>query len=169
MATSTTGGSDTIAGKFLGFRLGDEHYGVAVSVVREIIEMQPITKLPRTPHYVLGMLNLRGKIIPVVDLRRKLGLCDGAPAETTRIVVIDAGGQRTGVVVDGVSDVLDIAQDQIEAPPHLQKSSSVTYLQGIAKLAARVYILMDVAGVLSADDASQLNQLVGAADGSDQE
>lgn len=165
MGSSTT---ETCArgGKYLGFRLGAEVYAIEVLVVREIIEMQRITRLPRTPYYVLGMINLRGKIVPVVDLRRKLDLEEHAAEHETRIIVVEVQGLRTGVVVDGVSDVLDITNAQIEVPPHLG-GGDVAYLTGIAKIGERVFVLMDLERVLSADDVIQLNRL--SANESDEE
>jgi purine-binding chemotaxis protein CheW len=157
------------AGKYLGFRLADELFAVEVLVAREIIEMQRVTRLPRTPHYVLGMINLRGKIVPVVDLRLKLGLQDAGAERETRIVVVEVRGMRTGVVVDGVSEVLDIAAGQIEVPPHLGEGADVAYLLGIAKVKDQVFILMNLESVLSAEDVVQLSRLAGAAGESAQE
>lgn len=151
-------------GKHLGFRLGDERFAIDVFSVREIIEPQRVTKVPRTPAHVLGMINLRGKIVPVVDLRKKLGLpADGLAGKEVRIVVVDLDDVRTGVVVDAVSEVLEIAESQIEAPPHFGDGADVEFLRGIAKVKNGVYLIMDVRRVLSTEDVIELSRLTRAA------
>lgn|SRR5690606_4136838 len=137
------------AGKYLTFSLADEEYGVEILKVQEIIRMLPITRVPRTPAFVRGVINLRGRVIPVVDLRSKLGMdpLDGGPEQC--MIVIQVMDVQTALIVDRVSEVLDIAPDAIEDPPHLGADGSTEFLLGIAKTAGRVQLLLDIDQVLS--------------------
>jgi len=148
-------------GKHLGFCLGDELFAIDVYVVREIIERQRITRVPRTAHHVLGLINLRGKVIPVVDLRRKLGLPDNHDDDRARIIVVEVQGVRTGVLVDGVTEVLDITAEEVEVPPHMGEGADMAYLLGLAKIKDAVFLLMDLEGVLATDDVIELSRLSG--------
>lgn len=134
------------------FTLSSEAYGVDIGTVREIIRMQDITRVPRTPECVEGVINLRGKIIPVVDLRRRFGFAVGEESKENRIVVVDTGGQDVGMVVDAVTEVLRISDEAIEPPSSIVTSANSDYLQGIAKLADRLIILLDLDRVLSLDE-----------------
>lgn len=143
---------DTTAGKYLVFALGREEYGVPVLKVREIIKVMDITPVPQVPAHVRGVINLRGKVIPVVDLRLKFGLPWRDYAERTCIIVIDV---RTvgllGVVVDAVSEVVNVAAADIEEPPALGATVSTDYLLGLAKVKGTVKILLDLDRVLAED------------------
>lgn len=131
------------------FDLGSESYGVDISVVREIIRMQQITRVPRTPEFVEGVINLRGKVIPVIDLRKRFAMAAGEPSKENRIVVVDIGGQDIGVVVDAVTEVLRISPDSVEPPASVITSAGSDYLLGIAKLEERLIILLDLRKVLA--------------------
>lgn len=139
-------------GKYLTFFLGEEEYGLEILKVQEIIGMMPITFVPKAPRFVKGVINLRGKIIPVVDLRLKLGMESKEQTdETCRIVVQTANG-HIAVIVDKVSEVLDIANEEIEDPPALGKSVSSDYILGIGKSEGKVKLLLDIDKALSTND-----------------
>lgn len=150
------------AGKFLSFQLSKEEYGIAILKVREIIGMVDVTPLPRTPDFVRGVVNLRGRIIPVIDLRRKFGM---APAEFTNetcIVVVDVGRDaesafRVGCIVDTVSEVLTIGAEHFEATPRCANAAG-DYIAGLAKLKDRVLILLDIERVIGDIDPAALAQ-----------
>jgi purine-binding chemotaxis protein CheW len=129
------------------FELGDERYGLDIATVYEIIRHQPITAVPQAPAFVEGVINLRGRIIPVVDLRDRFGMAAGDLTKASRIVVCEAAGTRVGLVVDGVSEVLMVSADAIEATPDVAAGSDAAYLRGIAKLGERLIILLDLDGL----------------------
>lgn len=138
------------------FDLAEEAYGVDISLVREIIRMQDITQVPRTPEFVEGVINLRGKVIPVVDLRKRFGFDTEDATKDTRIVVVDIGGQYIGVVVDAVNEVLRVAVDAVEPPSSVITTADSEYLLGIVKLAARLIMLLDLEQALSTIDSANI-------------
>jgi purine-binding chemotaxis protein CheW len=143
-----------LAGKYLTFRLGDEAYGIAVLRIREIIQPPPITAVPRMPDYIRGVINLRGKIIPVIDLRAKFGLARATTTEHTCIVVVQVELARhhkvlMGLIVDGVEEVIQIAGQDIEETPDFGASLDTTYLLGVAKVKGAVKALLDIDKLLS--------------------
>ena len=133
------------------FDLADEAYGVNIGSVREIIRMQEITQVPRTPDYVEGVINLRGKVIPVIDMRKRFGFPVAEHTKDTRIVVIDINGNDIGATVDAVTEVLRLGADSIEPPSSVISTTDSDYLLGIAKLETRLIILLDLQRALSAD------------------
>ena len=145
------------AGKYLTFALGAEEYGLPVLKVREIIKVMDITQVPRVPGHVRGVINLRGKVIPVVDLRLKFGFAPEAATERTCIIVVDvdrpAGKVMMGIVVDSVSEVLNLTGAEIDAPPSFGDAVSTEYMLGLAKVKGAVKILLDLDRVLGADTA----------------
>ncbi|MFI5178382.1 MAG: chemotaxis protein CheW [Vicinamibacterales bacterium] len=143
---------DTIAGKFLTFALGPEEYGLPVLKVREIIKVMDITHVPQVPPHVRGVINLRGRVIPVIDLRLKFGLPEREYTERTCIIVVDvrSAGLR-GVVVDSVSEVVNITAADTEDASALGACVSTEYLLGLAKVKGTVKILLDLDRVLEAD------------------
>lgn len=149
--------------KFLSFKLGAEEYGVEILSVREIIGLLDITPLPQTPDYVKGVVNLRGKIIPVINLRTRFGLETVSYTDQTCIVVVevtsafDDESYHIGVIVDTVSEVLDITQSQIEPPPEFGNSVNADYVKGMGKLEHRVVILLDINKVLSHSEMESIN------------
>lgn len=165
--SAITAGGDGNENKFLTFRLGTEEYGVEILRVREIIGLIDITPLPRTPDYVKGVINLRGKIIPVIELRRKFALPPVEYTEATCVIVVEVadpnGGDRfpMGVIVDTVSEVLDIARENIEPAPRFGCTLNTDYILGMGKVtqgdAQRVTILLDIDRVLLA---RELNGLI---------
>jgi purine-binding chemotaxis protein CheW len=138
------------------FELGDERYGLDIATVYEIIRHQPITAVPQAPAFVEGVINLRGRIIPVVDLRDRFGMVRGALTRASRIVVAEAAGTRVGLVVDGVSEVLMVPADAIEPTPEVAAGIDASYLRGIAKLGERLIILLELDGLFGDDDVDAL-------------
>lgn len=132
------------------FDLAAETYGVDIGSVREIIRIQEITQVPRTPEFVEGVINLRGKVIPVIDLRKRFGFGEVAYTKDTRIVVVDIGGSDIGVIVDAVTEVLRLASDLVEPPMDVITTADSDYLLGIAKLEDRLIILLDLQRALAA-------------------
>ncbi|MCX5855148.1 MAG: chemotaxis protein CheW [Deltaproteobacteria bacterium] len=143
-------------GKYLTFSLVGEEYGIGILKVREIIGMMIITSVPQTPGYVKGVINLRGKVIPVIDLRLKFGMESTAYTERTCIVVVEIKGGdskiQMGIVVDSVSEVLNIKPGEIEDTPTFGARMDTDYILGMAKMAGGVKILLDIDRVLSDRD-----------------
>ena len=165
MAQAEMNASDlTTADQYLTFQLGAEEYGLEILKVREIIGMMKITAVPRTPEFVLGVINLRGNVIPVIDLRKKFGMEAVEQTEETCVIVVDVEGLETGIVVDRVSDVLDIGGDSIQDAPSFGASVDTDFILGIGKAEGRVTILLDISEVLTADDVAQLAELQRADD-----
>ena len=134
------------------FQLGAELYGVDIARVHEIIRLQTITRVPRAPSFVEGVINLRGKVIPVVDLRRRFGLPTAEHTRATRIVVVEIGDQVVGIIVDSVSEVLRVSTATIEPPSPVVAGIDSEYLHGIAKLPERLVILLDLDRVLAREE-----------------
>jgi len=140
-------------GKYLTFALADEEYGIGILKVKEIIGMMPITTVPQTPEFVKGVINLRGKVIPVVDLRLKFGMEEIGYTKRTCIIVVDimgaSGVVMVGIIVDSVSEVLNIKGEDIEDAPTFGTSLDTEYILGMAKIEGGVKILLDIDRVLS--------------------
>jgi purine-binding chemotaxis protein CheW len=140
------------AGKYLTFVIGNETYGVGILNVREIIGMMEITAVPQTPAFVKGVVNLRGKVIPVIDLRLKFGMQEKEPTQETCTIVVEVHGVQMGVIVDTVSEVLDIAESQIEDAPRFGTSVNTDFLLGMGKVNDEVKLLLDIEQVLSSEE-----------------
>jgi purine-binding chemotaxis protein CheW len=140
------------------FQLGAELYGVEISRVHEIIRQQAVTRVPRSPDFVEGVINLRGKVISVINLRRRFGLPAAEHTRASRIVVVDINEQVIGMVVDGVSEVLRVNGAIIEPPSPAVAGIDSEYLQGIAKLPERLVILLDLDRVLTRDERRALEE-----------
>jgi purine-binding chemotaxis protein CheW len=149
-------------GKYLTFSLAGEEYGVGILKIREIIGLMAITTMPKTPDYVKGVINLRGKVIPVIDLRLKFGIEAMAYNDRTCIVVVEIKGNDTklsmGIVVDSVSEVLNIKGSEIEETPSFGAKLDTDYILGMAKSSSGVKILLDIDRVLNSDDVSILTK-----------
>lgn len=158
-------GADSRNGKYLTFLLGREEFAIQVLKVREIMGIQDITAVPQTPSYIKGVINLRGKVIPVVDLRLKFCLPEADYTQRTCIIVVQvrAGSVtlHTGIIVDAVSEVLNLASGDIEDTPDFGDggSSAASYLLGMAKVKGKVKILLDIDRVLSAHEVHGLEAL----------
>jgi purine-binding chemotaxis protein CheW len=140
-------------GRYLTFSLAAEQYGIEILKVQEIIGMLNVTRVPRTPHYIRGVINLRGKVIPVVDLRRKLEFEGKADTERTCIIVVQVNNGVSdvtmGLIVDSVSEVLNVSAEQIEATPEFGTNISTQFILGLAKIGKNVVILLDADCILS--------------------
>ena len=151
-------------GKHLIFQLGTEEFAINVMNVKEIMKMQAITTVPQTPSFVQGVINLRGKIIPVINLRRKFGIEDRDNTDLTCIVVVrmrvDGGEQPVGIVVDGVVEVLTFNAEDIEGTPDFGRDEVMPYVRGMAKVRGRVKIVLDMDQVLHG---SQLEHVIARA------
>jgi purine-binding chemotaxis protein CheW len=154
-STSTVGQQQPAGGKFLTFFLAEEEYGFEILKVQEIIGMMNVTPVPRMPPFVKGVINLRGKVIPIIDLRLKFAMPAAAQTEETCIIVVRAQGVVMGIVVDKVSEVLDIAPEDIDA---LSCGAAVNtdYILGIGKAVGQVKVLLDIDKVLSTNEVVEL-------------
>jgi purine-binding chemotaxis protein CheW len=130
------------------FRLGQEEYAIEIIRVQEIILIGEVTRLPQTPHYIKGVINLRSTVIPVVDLRLRFGLPEEPATDETRIMVVNVSGKTIGLIVDAVSEVLRISQEQISPPPPTVAGLEQNYLVGLAKLEERLLILLDIEQII---------------------
>lgn len=152
------------AGKYLAFHLGSEEFGIQVLKVREIMGLQEITAVPHTPAYTKGVINLRGKVIPVIDLRRKFGMPEAEYTQRTCIIVTEvegeAGSLLIGAIVDGVNEVLNLAPGDIEDTPDFGGEVNTTGLLGMAKVKGKVKILLDIDQVMTHQDLRALGQIL---------
>jgi len=156
--------SESREGKYLTFELGGEEYGLEILKVKEIIGIMNITSVPQTPEYVKGVINLRGKVIPVIDLRIKFGMEPLEYNERTCIIVVDiAGGSGNrimmGIVVDSVSEVLNVKGDEIEDAPTFGAKLDTRYISGMAKIEGGVKIMLDIDRVLSEEEIASLEKV----------
>ncbi len=156
----TTGMVSEMAGKYLTFSLAGEEYGIGILKVKEIIGMMPVTPVPQTPLFVKGVINLRGKVIPVLDLRLKFGMEEIEYSERTTIIVVEVGLQsglvEIGIVVDSVSEVVNIKAEEMEETPAFGSSLNTDYILGMAKLEGTVKILLDINRVLTSEELTAL-------------
>ncbi len=139
------------------FSLGREEFAVEVTQVREIMRMEEITRMPKSPSFVEGIINLRGQIIAVIDLAKRLNLQSGEQTGETRIIVVESDEIKVGMIVDSVSEVLRISSEAIEVTPTLAAEVAVDYLQGVVKQDNRLIILLDLTKVLSLEEISRLS------------
>ncbi|MCB2229201.1 chemotaxis protein CheW [bacterium] len=142
--------------QLVSFNIGSEEFGVDILKVQEINRMVEITKVPQAPHYVEGVINLRGKVIPIIDLRKRFSLEIKAHDKNTRIVVVDIGGNIMGMIVDAVSEVLRLPSDTIEPPPELVTGINSEYIKGVAKLEDRLLIFLDLSKVIDVGEVASL-------------
>lgn len=170
MSTTTAGAgtpikADDRSGKYLTFKLGSEEFGVRVMKVREIMGVQQITAVPQTPDYLLGVINLRGKVIPVIDLRLKFGLPAMEHTQRTCIIVVQVEGEASailvGLVVDAVSEVLNLMSSDIEDTPDFGAKLSTPFILGMAKQKGKVKILLDIDRVVNTHEIAGLETIVG--------
>lgn len=140
--------------QLVSFRLGQEEYGIEITRVQEIILMGEITRVPQTPPFIKGLINLRSTVIPIVDLRLRFGLQSETPTDETRIMVVNVQGKTIGLIVDAVSEVLRISNDQIAPSPPTVAGLGRDYLTGLVKLEKRLLILLDIDKIFSLDSLS---------------
>ena len=161
LAPPSTPDASALAGKYMTFKLADEEYGVEILKVREIIGLMTITRVPRTQEFIRGVINLRGKVIPVVDLRRKLGMpaCEATDQSVIIVIQVESAERALtmGVLVDEVLEVLSIDGTQIEPPPAFGGAAlDTSFILGVGKAERRVIFLVDIGKVLSGGDAAEL-------------
>ncbi len=147
-------GAAALTGKYLTFGLAEEDYGLEILKVREIFGMMDVTAVPQTPGYIKGVINLRGKVIPVVDLRLKFNMNEKEYDEATCIIVVDVTGVEIGIIVDRVLEVLDIEGEEIDDPPSFGTNVDTDFILGMGKSETTVTILLDITKVLGNEDLS---------------
>lgn len=162
-SAGTAGAGVAQAGKYLTFSLADEHYGLEIVRVQEIVGLIPVTRVPRLPAFVAGVVNLRGKVIPVVDLRLSFGMPASAMGERTCIVIVsieraDGTTAIRGAIVDEVSDVVYFSADQIEPTPEFGTSVDTSFITGVGRLEERVVLLLDIDRVLTTGELEELDR-----------
>ena len=160
MATEDRDRRDDDLLQLVTFSIGSEEFGVDILKVIEIIRTMEITKVPKAPAFVEGVINLRGLVIPIIDLRRRFGLAEKAGDSDTRIIVIEINGMSVGFVVDSVSEVLRIPANTVEPAPPVVAGVNSDYISGVGKLEDRLLILLDLDKLLSADDLESLGASV---------
>lgn len=143
----------------VGFRIGRETFGVPIALVHEIVRMPEITAVPDSPDYVEGVINLRGKIISVIDLRKRFGEKEIVTSKKNRILVTEADGKLVGLIVDAASEVLKIPETEIEPPPPVFEAGALNYVTGLGKLRGRLIILIDLTKVLQKGDLRRLEEV----------
>lgn len=144
------------AGKYLTFTLDEENYGLEILSVREIMGLLAITKVPNTPNYTKGVINIRGKVIPIIDLRLKFGMSEAKYTDQTCIIVVCIGQVEIGVIVDCVSEVMDITEEEIEDTPEFGLDVDTHTILGMSKAGGKVTILLDVDKVLASDETNAI-------------
>ena len=146
--------------KVIVFALGNEEYGIEVDKVRTIERLSPITRVPKTATFIKGVINLRGIVVPVIDLRGRFNLTETATTENSRIIVVSVADIEVGFIVDSANDVIDIDTDTIDLPPEIVGGIKAKYLRGIAKLGeGRLLIMLNLSEVLNKNEIIQLEQL----------
>ncbi len=141
------------------FHLGNEEYGVDISQVQEIIRMVGITHVPRAPHFMEGVINLRGQLIPIIDLRTRFGMERAGHTKHTRIVVTEIAAKRVGIIVDSVSEVLNLPIENVEEAPEMIAGVGTEYISGVGKVSDRLVILLELQKVISIQEKQELEAL----------
>ncbi len=139
------------------FKLGSEEYGVDIAQVQEINRMVAVTHVPRAPQFMEGVINLRGQLIPIIDLRTRFGMSRAEHTKNTRIVVTEIGAKRVGMVVDSVSEVLRLPVEQVEPAPEMLTGADTEYIRGVGKIEDRLIILLDLARIISGAEKHELD------------
>lgn len=147
--------------KVIVFQLKDEEYGVEVDQVRSIERMQHITRVPRTPSFVKGVVNLRGVVTPIIELRNRFGIEEIETTDSSRIIIVAVGDMEVGLIVDAANDVVDIPNNVVEPPPEVVGGVEADYLRGVAKMDKRLLILLNLDKVLNPKDLKETKSLEG--------
>ncbi|WP_296970528.1 chemotaxis protein CheW [Tepidanaerobacter sp. EBM-38] len=145
--------------QFVEFKLGDEDYGIDILQVKTIERMMPITRIPKAPQFVEGVINLRGEIVPVIDLKKRFDLPLSETTDSTRIIIVSIDDITVGMIVDSATEVIQLSQDDIEPAPPITGSIDANYLDGVGKIDGRLLILLNVAKLLKPQEISQLAQI----------
>jgi len=148
--------------QFISFSVGQEEYGLELLRVKEVIRVREITWLPKAPSFVKGIINLRGDVIPIVDLRDKFGLAASAETAQTRVIVVEVSGQLVGMVVDSASQVVRIPTAQIDPPPPVLGGFSQDFITGVGKLEDKLVILLNVDSLLTREEQNALSAIADA-------
>jgi purine-binding chemotaxis protein CheW len=149
--------------QLVGIRIGRETFGLPISLVREIVRVPEITSVPNAPEYIEGVINLRGRIIPVVDLRKRFGEKITEPNKKNRVVVVELESRRIGLIVNSASEVLKIAPSEIEAPHDVFQEGELNYITGVGKLKGRLVILLDLNKILQRGELRRLDDFAQSA------
>ncbi|SDW27147.1 chemotaxis protein CheW [Paenibacillus sp. CF384] len=145
--------------KVIVFGLAHEEYGIEVEKVRTIERMMPITRVPKTPPFIKGVINLRGVVLPVIDLRGRFSLAESEETESSRIIIVAVNDLEVGFIVDSANDVIDIDPDSIDSPPEVVGGIKAKYLRGVAKIGdSRLLIMLNLSEVLNKSEIIQLEQ-----------
>lgn len=148
--------------KVIVFKLGEEEYGIEVDKVQTIERMTPITRVPKTYSFVKGVINLRGVVIPVIDLRGRFGLPEAEATDQSRIIIVVANEMEVGFIVDSANDVIDLNSDTIDSPPDVVGGVKAKYLQGVARISEkRLLVMLNLSEVLNRSEIIQLESLEG--------
>lgn len=158
-ASVKTRGEATGTMQLVSFRLDQEEYGIEITKVQEIILMGEITRVPQTPNFIKGLINLRSTVIPIVDLRLRFGLKEEPATDDTRIMVVNVMGKTIGIIVDAVSEVLRISSEQIAPPPPTVAGLGREYLTGLVKFEKRLLIMLDIDRILAQEESQSLDTL----------
>jgi purine-binding chemotaxis protein CheW len=149
--------------QIVGFRIGKEMFGVSIALVHEIVRVPEVTAVPEAPEYVEGVINLRGRIVPVVDLRKRFAVKEITTAKKNRILVTEVDKRIVGVIVDSTSEVLKLKEEQVEPPPtDLLQDGAATYITGIARVKDNLIILVDLKSILATGGLRRLGEMTEA-------
>jgi purine-binding chemotaxis protein CheW len=140
------------------FELGKEQFGFEIAAIEGIVKMQEITRIPFAPNYVEGITNLRGSVLPVIDLRKRLGFASNEETLNARIITVNIHSKKTGLIVTSVTEILTIDDDVIETPQKMMNNVDVEYITGVAKVDNRLIILLDLSKILSTDVEETMNE-----------
>ena len=146
--------------QLISFAISDEDYGVDIQTVKEVIRHREITRLPKAPAFVKGVINLRGDIIPIIDLRERFGMEQQEYTNMTRVIVVEVEGRSVGMVVDSVSHVIRIEEGQIEPPPPCVGKKSEEYIRGVGKVDEKLIVLLHITRILTAEEKVEIDKLV---------
>jgi purine-binding chemotaxis protein CheW len=142
------------------FKVGSESFGVDIGLIKEIVPYQDITPVPDSYDFVEGIFNLRGKIVTVIDMRKRLHAPTATREKATRIIILDLDGKLMGMIVDSASEIIRVTADQIGPPPELINEAGAGYITGVVHIGARLIVLLDLRRVLSSEDVGRLDELV---------
>lgn len=151
--------SDVYEIQLVVFKLAKEFYGIDISSVQEIIKIQDITRVPKAPGFVEGVINLRGKIVPIVDLRRRFELGQTERTKDTRVIVVETSGNIVGFIVDLVTEILRFSSDSLEPPPPIFSGIDAEYIKGVAKVDERLIVLLDINLMFKGEEEEGLKML----------
>ncbi len=146
--------------QLISFAMGDENYGVDIQTVKEVIRHREITRLPKAPVFVKGVINLRGDVIPIIDLRERFGMEQQEYTNMTRVIVVEVEGRSVGMVVDSVSHVIRIEEEQIVPPPPCVGKASEEYIRGVGKVDEKLIVLLHITRILTTEEKIEIDKLV---------